>query len=84
MSDREAFERDLPINKLEQFLGKLKILRTKFSITTDKRMNKLGYFGSCSVFLQTDDINGTYLEYEADFEPERDELVGLPIVTKSN
>jgi hypothetical protein len=64
LGDREAFERDLPINKLEQFLGKLKILRTKFSITTDKRLDKLGDFGSCSVFLQTDDINGTHLEYK--------------------
>jgi hypothetical protein len=54
LGDREAFERDLPIGKLEQFLGKLKILRKEFS---------------------------THLEYEADFEPERGELVGLRIVT---
>jgi hypothetical protein len=80
LGDRQAFERDLPINKLEQFLGKLKILRTEFSMTTNERLDKLGDFGTCSVFLQTDDKNSPPLEYEADFEPERGELVGLRIV----
>lgn len=83
LGDRETFERELPISKLEQFLGKLKILRTKFSITTNKRLDKLGDFGSCSVFLQADDIDGRHLEYEADFEPERGELVGLRTLTAS-
>jgi hypothetical protein len=66
---------------LEQFLGKLKTLRTEFEITTDERLDKLGDFEICSVFLQTDEKNGPPLEYEADFEPERGELVGLRIVT---
>lgn len=81
LGDREAFERDLPISKLEQFLGKLKILRKDFSITTNDRLDKLGDFGICSVFLETDDIDGKHLEYEAQFEPERGELVGLQVVT---
>ena len=81
LGDRETFARDLPINKLEQFLGKLKILRTEFSITTDERLDKLGAFAFCSVFLQTGDKNGPPLKYEADFEPDRGELVGLRTVT---
>jgi hypothetical protein len=83
LGDRETFERDLPINKVEQFLGKLKILRMKFEITTDERLDKLGDFEICSVFLRTDEKNGPPLEYEADFEPERGELVELRIVTNS-
>jgi hypothetical protein len=81
---REAFERDLPIGKLEHFLGKLKIVRKEYSITTNDRLDKLGDFAICSVFLRTDDKDGKHLEYEAEFEPERGHLVGLRIVTKNN
>jgi len=81
LRDRAAFERDLPFNKLERFLGKLKILRKEFSTTTNNRLDKLEDFGICSVFLQTGDIDGKHLEYEAEFESERGELVGLRIVT---
>jgi hypothetical protein len=81
IGDRKTFQRDLTIRKLEQFLGKLKILRTEFSITSDERLNKLGDFEICSVFLQTDDTGGNHVEYEADFEPGRGELIGLEIVT---
>src|SRR6266436_1303440 len=80
LGDRETFQRDLPINKLEQFLGKLKILRKEFSNTTNDRLDKLRDFGICSVFLQTDDIDGKHLEYEAAFESERGGLVELRIV----
>jgi hypothetical protein len=80
LGDREAFERDLPIGKLEQFLGKLKILRKEFSGTTDDRWARLGYFVMCTVLLQTDDVAGEHLKYESDFEP-RGELVDLRTVT---
>jgi hypothetical protein len=81
LGDREAFERDLPISKLEQFLGKLKIVRKEYSITTIDRLDKLGDFAFCSVFLQTDDKDGKHLEYEVEFESERGDLIGLEIVT---
>jgi hypothetical protein len=79
--DREAFERDLPIGKLEQFLGKLKILRKEFSVNTIDRLDRLGFFGYCSVFLESDHMAGEHRKYKAKFEPKRGELVELRIVT---
>jgi hypothetical protein len=81
LGDREAFERDLPIGKLEQFLGKLKILRKEFRVTTIDRLDRLGFFAGYTVLLQTDDMAGEHLEYQAEFEPDRGELVELQIVT---
>lgn len=80
LGDRGAFKRDLPINKLEQVLGKLKILRTEFSTSTNDRLDKLRDFDFCTVFLQTDDVDGAHLKYEAQFEAMRGELLGLRIV----
>jgi len=85
IGDRKAFERNLPISKLEQFLGKLKKLRTEFERTEfdarpDDRLSKLGYFDICRVFLQTASKGGAPLEYRADFESRRGELVELHLV----
>lgn len=87
LGDRKAFERDLPIGRLEEFLGKLKKVRTEFErteydATPDDRLSKLGYFDICRVFLEAAREGGTPLEYRADFEPKRGELVELRLLTQ--
>jgi hypothetical protein len=41
LGDRETFRRDLPIEQLQHFLGKLKVLKVKFIDTSDERVDKL-------------------------------------------
>jgi len=79
IGDREAFKRDLPLNKLERFVGKVEIIRVDFDATTNERMDKLGAFSGCSVLLLTSS-QGTPLKYQARFEATRGALDSLLLV----
>jgi hypothetical protein len=79
IGDTEAFKRDLPLNKLEQFLGKFEIIKMEFNSTTEKHMDKLGAFSGCSLLLQTSS-GGTPLQYQAYFEATRGALDSLFVV----
>ena len=52
LGDRDALKRNLPVATLETFVGKLKILKINFTPTGDKRIDALGGFSDCIVFLE--------------------------------
>ncbi|HTQ98301.1 MAG TPA: hypothetical protein VMH89_15925 [Candidatus Acidoferrum sp.] len=52
LGDREALKRDLPVATLETFVGKLKIITIKFTPTGNKRIDALGGFSDCHVYLE--------------------------------
>ena len=55
LGDREALERDLPVARLEQFLGKLKVLKVRFTPMNDERIDALRGFSDCDVYLEGPD-----------------------------
>jgi len=83
LGDREAFKRDLPLNKLEQFLGKLKLVTTKFDASSAERLDELGGFSFCTVLLKTGGKNDSPEEYEASFGSDQGKLLELRRVTKT-
>lgn len=52
LGDRDAFKHDLAIGTLEQFLGKLRIVKIDFLPTRDFRIDSLGGFSECEVYLE--------------------------------
>jgi hypothetical protein len=80
LGDREALERDLPVARLEQFLGKLKVLKVRFTPMNDERIDALRGFSGCDVYLEGPDQK----RYEASFDGFSGELLSLLYISEKD
>jgi hypothetical protein len=82
--DKEKFIGSLPLEKLEQFLGAFKVIRTECDSTGSERMDKLGAYSGCSILMLTSSPTGTSTKYKATFESARGKLLDLYAVPEKN
>lgn len=80
LGDRETFRHDLPIKQLENFLGKLKILKISFIDTGSEEVDKLDGFSFCRVYLEGPGKR----QYVADFDGYSGELNLVHFLTKKD
>ncbi len=73
LGDRERLKRDLPVATLETFVGKLKILKIKFTPTEEERIDAPGGFSDCYVYFEGPEQK----RYAATFDGFSGELLSL-------
>jgi hypothetical protein len=78
LGDREAIKRDLPVATMEIFVGKLKILKTKFPPTGNERIDALGGFSTCDVYFEGPEQK----RYAASFDGFSGQLVSLSYISE--
>jgi hypothetical protein len=64
-SDKEEFIKNIPIAKLERFLGKLRVISVEFVHGGWAQISVLGFW---RVVAQVEQSNGTILKYDITFE----------------
>ena len=77
LGDRETFKQDLAIPPLEQFLGKLQVLKINFLPTENPRIDSLGGFSDCEVYLKGPEER----DYVAVFDGFSGQLVSVSYVS---
>lgn len=77
--DREAFIKNLPIGKLERFLGKLEVTSMGFRPPMENR-NDIAIWPYWTVTVKAKQRDGSHLTYELHFEQFKGDLTGLAAV----
>ena len=79
LGDQESFRKDLPLKKLEQYLGNFSVLSTEFHYEKGTRLAKAGGFDFCSTVLQVASRSGKPLLYDAKFDGRLGTLLSLEL-----
>ena len=81
--DKEQFTRDLPLKKLEPFLGKLRIVSVTFSPLGEQRQ-LLGSWPNWTVEATATQPDGTDIKYILSFDHLKGDLTGLHLAQDEN
>ncbi len=82
-NDKEAFIKNLPVAKLERFLGKLKVVSVGF-LPLDENRNGVEMWPDWTVKVMARQPDSTEVTYEMFFEPWKGDLLGVGILPSTS